>query len=148
MDVVFGCCPKKLFGKVLELGAGDGFVSTILGEYAEQLTCTEINPERLTSTDRGNITFKICDAEKVSGVFKEKEFDMVFSSSLLEHLPDCDKALRRIRQVLVDEGIGIHFMPNRYWKLVTVLLHIPNKMAVTIDKILAGRIFKRRPGHK
>lgn len=148
MDTVFCCCPKKLFGKVLELGAGDGFVSTILGEYAEELTCTEIKPERLTSTDCGNVTFKSCDAEKVSEVFKDKEFDMVFSSSLLEHLPDCDQALRGIRRVLADEGISIHFMPNRCWKLVTVLLHIPNEMAVTIDKILAGRIFKRRPGHK
>jgi hypothetical protein len=39
-------------------------------------------------------------------------------------------------------------MPNRCWKLVTVLLCIPNKIGVTVDKILAGRIFKRRPGHK
>jgi protein-L-isoaspartate O-methyltransferase len=66
MDVVFGCCPKKLFGKVLELGAGDGFASTIFEKYTEQLTCTEINPERLINTDRGNITFKTCDEEKVS----------------------------------------------------------------------------------
>lgn len=148
MNVVFGRCPRKLFGKVLELGAGDGFVSKILEQYTEQLTCTEINPERLTNTNNRNVTFKICDAEKVGEVFQEKEFDMVFSSSLLEHLPNYDRALQGIRHVLADGGISIHFMPNRCWKLVTVLLHIPNKMAVTVDKLLAGRILKRRPGHK
>lgn len=148
MDIVFGHCPKKLFGKVLELGAGDGFVSTILSEYTEQLICTDINPERLTKTDQDNITFKICDAEEVGEIFEDREFDMIFSSSLLEHLPNCEQALRGIHRVLADEGISIHFMPNRYWKLVTILLHIPNKVATIIDKILAGRIFKRRQGHK
>lgn len=148
IDIVFCRCPKKLFAKVLELGAGDGFVSTLLEEYSEQLVCTELNPDRLVKSNQNNITYKICDAEKVSEVFKDKEFDMVFSSSLLEHLPNCDQALRGIHQVLADEGISIHFMPNRCWKLVTVLLYIPNKVAVIVDKILAGRIFKRRPGHK
>jgi len=148
IDIVFCRCPKKLFAKVLELGAGDGFVSTLLEEYSEQLVCTELNPDRLVKSDQNNITYKICDAEKVGEVFKDKEFDMVFSSSLLEHLPNCDEALRGIHQVLADEGISIHFMPNRCWKLVTVLLHIPNKVGKVIDKILGGRIFKRRPGHK
>lgn len=148
IDIVFCRCPKKLFAKVLELAAGDGFVSTLLEEYSEQLVCTELNPDRLVRSNQNNITYKICDAEKVGEVFKDKEFDMVFSFSLLEHLPNFDQALRGIHQVLADEGISIHSMPNRCWKLVTVLLHIPNKVAVTIDKISAGRIFKRRPGHK
>lgn len=148
IDIVFGCRPKKLFGKVLELGAGDGFVSTILAEYTEQLICTDINPERLTRASQGNITYKICDAEKVGEIFENEEFNMVFSSSLLEHLPDPDRALRGIHQVLRNDGISIHFMPNRYWKLATILLYIPNRVAVLMDKILAGRIFRRRSGHK
>lgn len=148
IDIVFCRCPKKLFAKVLELGAGDGFVSTLLEEYSEQLVCTELNPDRLVKSNQNNITYKICDAEKVSEVFKDREFDMIFSSSLLEHLPNCEQALRGMHRVLADEGIGIHFMPNRYWKLATILFHIPNKVATVIDKILAGRIFKRRPGHK
>ena len=48
----------------------------------------------------------------------------------------------------LDDGISIHFMPNRYWKLATILLYIPNRVAVLMDKILAGRIFRRRSGHK
>lgn len=148
MDAVFSRCPKKLFGKVLELGAGDGFISTILADYTEHLMCTEINPERLTKTNHDNITFKICDAEKTYEVFEDKEFDMIFSCSLLEHLPDPNQALRGIHQILRDDGISIHLMPNRYWKLVTILLHIPNKVVAVIDKTLAGKILKRRPNHK
>jgi len=148
MEVVFRNCPKKLFGKVLELGAGDGFVSSIFTDYTEQLVCTDLNPDRLNKTNRDNITFKICDAEEISEVFKDEQFDMIFSSSLLEHLPDCEKALAEIHQALADTGVCIHLLPNRYWKLVTILLHIPNKIAVVVDKAFAGRLFKRRPGHK
>jgi len=148
MDIIFGRCPKRLFGKVLELGAGDGCTGAILAKYTDQLICTDINPERLTKANQYNITFKICDAEEVGDIFKDKEFDMVFSSSLLEHLPDCERALRGIHKILADDGISIHFMPNRYWKLATIVMYIPNKIAVSIDKILAGRIFKRRAGHK
>ncbi|RKY07560.1 MAG: hypothetical protein DRP66_06470, partial [Planctomycetota bacterium] len=148
MEVVFRHCPKKIFPKVLELGAGDGFVSTILAEYAHELISTDMNAERLNMADRENITFKICDAENVVDVFKGQRFDMIFSSSLLEHLPDCDRALAQMHQALTDEGISIHYLPNRYWKLTTILLHIPNKLAVLIDKATAGRLFKRRKGHK
>ena len=148
MQAVFHRCPRKVFGRVLELGTGDGFVSTILVDYTEQLVCTDLNPERLTKTDQNNMTFKICDAEEIGEVFGAGEFNMVFSSSLLEHLPDFASALRGIHKVLANDGISIHLIPNRYWKLVTILLHIPNNIAVTIDKALAGRLFKRRPGHK
>lgn len=148
MEVVFRHCPRKVFGKVLELGAGDGFVSSIMAEYTEKLISTDMNSERLNMSDKGNMTFRICDAENISDVFNDEKFDMIFSSSLLEHLPDCEKALGEIHRALADTGVCIHLLPNRCWKLVTILLYIPNKIAVTAEKAFAGRLFKRRPGHK
>jgi SAM-dependent methyltransferase len=148
MDVVFRRCPRRLFKKGLELGAGDGFASTILAGYAEQLVCTELNAERLARSNKNNVVYKICDAEEVGEIFEAREFDMVFSSSLLEHLPDCERALRGVHRVLDDDGISIHLMPNRYWKLATILLHMPNKLTVAADKVLAGQALRRRAGHK
>ena len=148
MAAAFGRCPPKAFNRVLELGAGDGFVSTIIAEYAGELVSTDLNPQRLEKEDFGHVTYRICDAEEVGDIFGENEFDMVFSSSLLEHLPDCERALRGIHRVMADDGITIHFMPNRYWKLVTVLLYIPHRITRLLDKIITGRIFRRRKGHK
>jgi len=145
---VFAHCPKKAFGKALELGAGDGFVSTLLAEYVGSLISTDLNRERLQRQDYANVIYRTCDAELVGETFGEKEFDLVFSSNLLEHLQDCQRALRGVHKVLKDDGITIHYMPNRYWKLATVLLHIPNKMAKFIDRILSGRLFKRKKGRK
>lgn len=146
--MIFSRCPRKLFGKTLELGAGDGFISDILADFTKELVCTDLNPARLAKTNHNNITFRICDAEKIDEYFGPKEFDMIFSSSLLEHLPDWHRALLGIHKLLADDGISIHFMPNRNWKIATILLYIPNKITETIDKIITGRIFKRRQGHK
>ncbi len=148
MDILFDRCPSKLFDNVLELGAGDGFVSTILADYTRKLTSTDLNAERLKRSDHDNIAFIVCDAENFTDVLKDEKFDMIFSSSLLEHLSDCDRALAQMRHALTDEGVCIHLLPNRCWKLATILCHIPNKLAVLADKTLAGRLFKRRKGHK
>lgn len=147
-EAIFSGCPERVFASALELGAGDGFVSTLLADYCGDLISTDYNEQRLTRQDFGNVIYRTCDAEEVDEHFAEKSFDLVFSSSLLEHLPDCGRALCGIRRVLKDDGITIHFMPNRNWKPVTVLLHIPNKMAKFIDRILSGRIFRTAKAHK
>ncbi len=91
---VFSNCPKKTFDKALELGAGDGFISTLLSDYVGSLVSTDIDRQRLQRRDYANVTYRTCDAEHVGKTFGEKEFDLVFSSNLLEHLPDCLTALR------------------------------------------------------
>ena len=147
-NAVFGECPKGIFGRALELGAGDGFVSTLLADYCGHLTVTDFNEARLARQDCGNISYQTCDAEAVGEAFEKESFDMVFSSNLLEHLADVERALAGIHRVLKDDGVAIHFLPNRNWKLVTVLLHIPNKAAKLVDRILSRRIFRRRKKRK
>ncbi len=142
---VFGRCPGKLFRRALELGAGDGYASTLMAEYAQELICTDMNPRRLTGMDTGNVTFRILDAEEVGEQFASGEFDLVYSSSLLEHLPDPGRALRGIHRILRDDGVSIHLMPNRLWKAVTVLLYIPNRLLTSVEKLLvAARPSSRR----
>lgn len=148
MDIVFANCPEKAFHRSLELGAGDGFISSILAKYTDELICTDLNHNRLIKEDCENIQYKIVDAEQVGDFFDGEKFDFIFSSSMLEHLPNVEQALQEMHKILADDGLCVHFMPNRCWKLTTVLLHIPNKIAKTIDKALAGNLFKRRKGHK
>src|SRR2546430_10141753 len=59
-----------------------------------------------------------CDAENVARYFAAEMFDLVFSSNLLEHLSSPSAALRGIHEVLRDEGITLHVMPNPLWKLL------------------------------
>ena len=145
---IFRSYLKNTFDNALELGAGDGFMSSVLAKYTKNLLCTEINEDRLCPIDLSNVRYQVLDAENVSESFEAQTFDFIFSSNLLEHLPDTDKALEGMHRVLTDDGVTIHVLPNRTWKITTILCYIPNKIIMTIDKFLAGRLFKRRSGHK
>ena len=38
LDIIFSKCPKKIFKTGLELGAGDGFQSTIITKFVMRVT--------------------------------------------------------------------------------------------------------------
>jgi SAM-dependent methyltransferase len=134
LNLIFSECPKKLFQTGLELGAGDGFQSTLLTKYVSKLICTDFNPDRLKRESSESIEHRICDAEEVGEIFGRRQFDLVYSSNLLEHLPNPDRALSGICEVLKDDGITIHVMPSPFWKLCHLLLHIPNLCAIVLEK--------------
>lgn len=136
IETVFSKCPEKIFPVALELGAGDGFQSKLLSRYVSKLIATDYNPDILKNVPTPSIEYRLGDAEKVGETFNEKNFDLIFSSSLLEHLPSPNKALKGIHKILKDEGITIHIIPTPFWKLGHLLLHIPN-LALTFPKLLA-----------
>jgi SAM-dependent methyltransferase len=127
LSIIFARCPDGLFHEGLELGAGNGFQSTLLPRYVSHLVATDFDPEILKHDPVPSVEYRVCDAEEVGSVFEARQFDLVFSSNLLEHVPDAGKALRGIWQVLKDAGVTIHVMPNRFWQLVHLALYVPNR---------------------
>ncbi len=137
IEIAFGRCPEKVFGTGLELGAGDGFQSGLLARYAVRLTCTDYVLDSMAPRDTDAITYRACDAEEIDSVFGRGRFDLVFSSNLMEHLPDPGRALRAIREVLAEDGIAIHVIPGPFWKLAHVSLHLPNLVVARIESLAA-----------
>ena len=132
----------KKFNKGLELGAGDGFQSKLLIEYIDNLIATDLNEERLpSSSSDSKIEYKVLDAEEIGNHFEKNSFDIVFSSNLMEHLPNVRNCFTGIRKVLKDDGIAIHIMPSPSWRIFATVLHFPNKIANGLNKI-----FKREKG--
>ena len=131
MQLIFERCHEEMFGCGLELGAGDGFQTQLLKRYVSSLVCTELNERRLERISLGGLKYCICDAEKISEYFEPKTFDIVFSSNLLEHLPNVQSCLSGIHSVLKDDGISIHLMPNPIWKFCHLIFFYPN-LALTI----------------
>ena len=137
VETVFQHVPDAEFDEVLELGAGDGSQSRILVRCAGKVVCTELNADRLIQQSHPNITYQICDAEELP--FEDGRFDLVYSSNLLEHLPQPEVALSEMNRGLSNDGVMVHVVPNRFWKLLHLTLFYPNQMASMAAILLSGR---------
>ncbi|MBU1178438.1 class I SAM-dependent methyltransferase [Patescibacteria group bacterium] len=131
IELLFEKVPAKALGQGLELGAGDGFQSTLLAKYFNNLICTEYTDEKLIRRDIPNVRYQACDAEDLP--FAQDQFDFIFSSNLLEHLPNIDKALAGMYKVLKNDGLMIHVMPNRTWKFLLILLYYPYLLKMSFN---------------
>jgi ubiquinone/menaquinone biosynthesis C-methylase UbiE len=116
------------FRSGLEIGAGDGGQSVVLGKYCRRLICTELDAQShawlgqtILQRNIPNVEYRICDAQDLSD-FADESFDLVFSSNVLEHIPDLDRCLSECRRVLARDGVMLHTMPSRWWKIFKVLI--------------------------
>jgi SAM-dependent methyltransferase len=137
IEIAFGRCPEKIFAAGLELGAGDGFQSGLLMRYVSRLTCTDYTLESIARREADAISYRACDAEEVDAVFGRGRFDLVFSSSLMEHVPDPGRALRAVREVMAEDGVTVHVIPGPFWKVSHFVLHVPNQVVEKIEALTA-----------
>ena len=133
---MFRSVPDDTFEDVLELGAGDGAQSRIIAKYAKNILSTDFNDDRLVRTPFPGVSYDICNVEKIE--YDAKRFDLIYSSNLLEHLRDPLLALSEMRKVLRDDGLMIHVIPNRFWKLLHVGLFYPNLLVAIADVVVSG----------
>lgn len=143
IEAIFSEVPKDIFVRVLELGAGDGFQSQLLARYTRFLVSTDINPERLVCHSNHKITCTVCDAKRLP--YRNNEFDLIYSSNLLEHLPDPAQTFMEMSRVLRDNGIMIHVVPNRFWKVLHLGLFYFSQFLAIIE-LLTGSSVKNIGG--
>ena len=130
-EIIFSQNIKKRFHYSLDLGAGDGFSSKLLASISDKVFATDYNMKRLGKIKSDKIETVICDAELMS--FTDKKFDLVFSSNLLEHVISPPLVLKGIYRILTDEGVGVITLPNRTWKVLTMLFYYPNQFGRLAD---------------
>ena len=142
IETVFGRVPENAFDCALELGAGDGFQSHIISRCARVLLSTDINPARLEYLYDSKIRYQICDAENLP--YREAEFDLIYSSNLLEHLMDPACALAGMCRVLRDDGVMIHTIPNQFWKILHLGLFYPSRVLALIEVLTGDGVSRSR----
>ena len=108
--------------KILDVGAGPGFISIILAEAGYAVTAFDFAKEMLQEAKENaaglasNITFIQGDAMDLP--FEDESFDVVFSRNLTWNLPDPAKAYEQWIRVLKDQGLMMVFDANWYTYLV------------------------------
>jgi len=135
-DLFLKCDNKS----ILELGCGDGFQSKLLKNYFHKIISTDLNENRMNfELANQGITLKVLDAELVGENYPKESFDFVFSSNMLEHIPDYNKCLKGIKHILKNDGIAIIILPNTLWRLSGIIFHYPYKLRNLYFKILGKR---------
>jgi SAM-dependent methyltransferase len=107
--------------KLLEIGAGTGFQARVLSDTGLDVTAVEISSSPYQKDRR----FKIINYDGAHLPFSDHVFDFVFSSNVLEHVPDVAQLLTEIRRVLKPNGLSVHVMPTSGWRLWSNITHYP-----------------------
>lgn len=102
---------------VLELGSGDGFQLGLLRERFARVF--SVDPEHAPAGCVNCFAYAVAEALP----FDDCAFDLIFSSSVLEHLQDRPRGLQEALRVLRPGGYMAHLVPTRFWKTASLCLN-------------------------
>lgn len=117
--------------KILEVGCGDGFYLHLLSNLGIKLNLTGADfDKRALESARKNLgrkKIKLYLADLMKGLpFKDKTFDKIVMSEVVEHLPDDVKGLNEVKRVLKKGGTLVLTVPNHnypfFWDPVNWIL--------------------------
>ncbi len=106
---------------LLEIGSGTGFQLSLLAERCRSVTGIDI----ASSTYARDRLMPVIDYDGAHIPFPDRSFDVIFSSSVLEHIVDVTEFHGEMRRVLKSDGLAVHIVPTHVWRLWTALAHYP-----------------------
>lgn len=130
--------------RVLELGAGTGQQAKYLADLGYQVLAIDLP----SSSYKDARAFPIADYDGEKIPASEGEFDVVFSSNVLEHVVSIEAVLAETYRTLKPGGLAVHIVPSptcRIWSIpahyVWLARRIIAKLAATTgpQKTLAPR---------
>jgi SAM-dependent methyltransferase len=123
----------------LDVGAGTGRQAL---ELSRKGFCVEAI-DLAGSLYSGTREFPVVDYDGLTIPFPDQSFDYVFSSNLLEHVPDLTHIQAEFRRVLKTDGQAIHVLPTHFWRLWTILSAFPAAIQSVSD--YSGDLWPRTP---
>ena len=147
--------PDTQFDRILEIGCGMGFYSAFLSNISKEVVSTDLEQQDVDTHTPGlsltkaylnglNIdNVKVMPASADDLPYADKSFDMVFSSHVLEHVPDSERAISEINRVLKPGGFNFCVVPttaDRLYNLPLYHLYLARRAVA----ILKNRLRKRK----
>lgn len=120
--------------RVLEIGGGTGYQANLIARLGVAVDSIDVAPP---SSGESYFPVRIYDGRTLP--FANDSFDVVFSSNVLEHIPDIHKTLSEIHRVMKPSGLAIHILPTPAWRIWTSLSHY-----IHIAQRLGGMVVGRR----
>jgi SAM-dependent methyltransferase len=116
--------------RILEIGAGSGAQALELSRRGLDVTAVE-----LASSDYAqHRVYPVIEYDGITLPFEDSSFDLVYSSNVLEHVPDLEKLHREVRRVLSAGGECVHVVPTHVWRFWTTAILLP----AVLRKLIPG----------
>lgn len=103
--------------RLLEIGAGSGYQARRFTDDGFDVAAIDMN----TSNYVADRMFDVVDYDGRNIPYGTGEFDVVFSSSVLEHVIDLTCLHAEIKRVLKPDGIIVHVLPSGAWRFWTLI---------------------------
>ncbi|MFA6078119.1 MAG: class I SAM-dependent methyltransferase [Candidatus Omnitrophota bacterium] len=135
MDILSRFIDLKGSGMALEVGSGSGFNAALLSSFSRRLVATDlpyydvnthslgilVAKDLLSGLAIDNTSILSCSGEALP--FPDNTFDFVYSSSVLEHITDKEKALKEMLRVCKSGGSVIFIIPT-FVQSLCAFLHL------------------------
>jgi SAM-dependent methyltransferase len=117
--------------RILEVGAGTGKQALELRHRGFDVVAIEIP----NSDYAAHRVFPIIDYDGATIPVADASVDVVFSSNVLEHVPDLARMHSEIRRVLVPGGTCVHVLPTHGWRFWTTMAGYPDAIVQLVSAL-------------
>jgi SAM-dependent methyltransferase len=108
--------------KILEVGAGAGWQSKELSKLGYEVYAIDLQ----TTNYQKHIEFEVIFYDGRHIPFPNDFFDIVFSSNVLEHVPNLTELSSEIKRVTRKDGVILHILPSSSWRFWTLVAYFPD----------------------
>jgi SAM-dependent methyltransferase len=106
--------------RILEIGAGAGWQARIFAAHGHPVNAVDLPGSQYKPWR----DFPVSEYDGARLPFADGSFAVVYTSSVLEHLPNLSEIDREISRVLRPQGTAIHVLPRGRWCFWTLVTHI------------------------
>lgn len=113
---------ERCFNKnsvILEIGGGTGHQARLFSEAGYKIESIDLQDS--IYSDKRVYPVRNYDGETIP--YGDNTFDIVFSSSVLEHILEFNEFQDEIRRILKPDGLCIHALPTGSWRFWTNITH-------------------------
>ena len=107
---------------ILEIGSGDGYIIDKLSKEYENFDFVGLEVETSSYENKSRKVFQY-DGKNLD--FLKKDFDVIFSFHVIEHINDLDHHSAQIKKLLKPNGLWINVVPSNTWRIFTTINYYP-----------------------